>query len=85
MSFSRICMEKSENLIILLQKYSPCPANKFLVHTVGATGKLKNSKKNNFEKFTSPADEFLFINVETIGKYKIVKQKSHLKRMYKSN
>ena len=41
MSFFHMCMEKFENsIILLLQKNSPSPANKFLVHAVGATGKL---------------------------------------------
>ena len=58
-----MCIGKCENLIISqLQKYSPRPANEFLLHTVGTIGKLKkkSNKKFIFKNYTSQAEELPF-------------------------
>ena len=41
MRSSHICTEKCENIIFELKRMQPSPDNKLILHTVGATGKLK--------------------------------------------
>ena len=49
MIFSHICIGKWEIYIFYLQKKLPSPDNKFLLHTVGAIGKISSEKTS--EKF----------------------------------
>ena len=75
MRYTCYILSNAEIYLFLLQKNVTSPDIKFLLHTVG---EIERVNKIYLKKCTSTANEFLFLDVETIRKYLKKLKNSHL-------